>query len=44
MLTDAGAKVTRIVAVIDRQEGARQNIEAAGFAFSALLTRVDLGI
>ena len=44
VLTDAGAKVTRIVAVIDRQEGARQNIEAAGFAFSALLTRVDLGI
>jgi len=44
VLTDAGAKVTRIVAVIDRQEGARQNIEAAGFAFEALLTRQDLGI
>jgi orotate phosphoribosyltransferase len=44
VLTEAGAKVTRIVAVIDRQEGARQNIESAGYAFEALLTREDLGI
>jgi orotate phosphoribosyltransferase len=44
VLTEAGAKVARIVAVIDRQEGARQNIESAGYAFEALLTREDLGI
>jgi len=36
--------VSRIVAVIDRQEGARQNIEQAGLRFEALLTKADLGI
>ncbi len=44
ILTDAGAVVTRIVAVIDREEGARQNIEAAGFQMRALVTTSDLGI
>lgn len=39
-----GAKVDRILAVIDRQEGARENIEAAGFVFESILTRHDLGI
>jgi orotate phosphoribosyltransferase len=39
-----GAKVDRIVAVIDRQEGARENIETAGFRFESILTRHDLGI
>jgi orotate phosphoribosyltransferase len=43
-LTEAGARVARIVAVIDRQEGARQSVESAGYAFEALLTREDLGI
>lgn len=43
-ITAAGATVERIVAVIDRQEGARENIEAAGFAFESLLTKADLGI
>lgn len=43
-LTAAGATVTRIVCVIDRMEGARENIESAGYAFAALLTRQDLGI
>jgi orotate phosphoribosyltransferase len=43
-LAAAGATVERIVAVIDRQEGARDNIESAGFAFDALLTSADLGI
>src|SRR5271154_932581 len=32
-LQDAGAKIDRIVAVIDRQEGARENIEGAGYVF-----------
>lgn len=40
----AGAKVVKIVAVIDRQEGARENIERAGYAFASLLTKRDLGI
>ena len=44
VLTAAGATIARIVAVLDRMEGARENIEGAGFAFQALLTRQDLGI
>ena len=43
-LTDLGATVTAIIAVIDRQEGARENIEGAGYAFDSLLTKADLGI
>lgn len=43
-LTEAGAQVERIVAVIDRQEGARENIESAGYIFAALMTKTDLGI
>ena len=43
-LAGLGAEVVKIVAVIDRQEGARENIEAAGFAFASLLTKADLGI
>jgi len=43
-LTEAGAVVEKIVAVIDRQEGGRENIESAGYAFEAILTRSDLGI
>ena len=43
-LKDAGAKIDRIVAVIDRLEGARQNIESAGYVFEALFTTADLGI
>jgi orotate phosphoribosyltransferase len=36
--------VAGIVVVIDRQEGARENVEAAGFNFEALFTKADLGI
>ena len=43
-IAEAGAVVEKIVAVIDRQEGARENIEGAGFAFAALMTKSDLGI
>ncbi len=44
VITAAGATIDRIVAVIDRQEGARENIEAAGYRFESILTRHDLGI
>ncbi|TWT40981.1 Orotate phosphoribosyltransferase [Phycisphaerae bacterium RAS1] len=44
VLREAGADVERIVAVIDRQEGARAAIEAAGLQFSSLFTSADLGI
>ena len=43
-LIDAGVKVDRIVAVIDRLEGARKNIESAGYVFESLFTTDDLGI
>ncbi len=43
-LCDAGAKVERIIAVIDRQEGARENITEAGFEFHAIFTKTELGI
>ncbi len=43
-IADAGSSVERIVCVIDRQEGARENIEAAGYVFESLFTTADLGI
>ena len=44
VLSAAGASITKIVCTIDRMEGARENIEAAGYKFEAILTRKDLGI
>lgn len=44
VLGEHGAAVERIVAVLDRLEGARRNVEQAGYAFDALLTSADLGI
>ncbi|MEM9754309.1 MAG: phosphoribosyltransferase family protein, partial [Planctomycetota bacterium] len=41
---EVGADVVKVVVVIDREEGAREAIEAAGFAFEALFTKSDLGI
>lgn len=43
-IAETGAKVEKIVAVIDRQEGARENIESAGYVFESLMTKTDLGI
>jgi orotate phosphoribosyltransferase len=40
----AGANVLRIIATIDRMEGARENIEGRGIAFEALFTVNDLGV
>ena len=39
-----GAKIVKIVGTIDREEGARANIEAAGYVFEALFTKTDLGV
>ncbi len=39
-----GANVLAVIATIDRQEGARENIEKAGIRFEALFTKADLGI
>ncbi len=43
-IQQAGCTVEKIVAVIDRLEGARQNIEAQGFTLKSLFTTQDLGI
>ncbi len=44
VLGDAGAVVCAVVCVIDRQEGARENITQAGVEFRALFTKTDLGV
>ena len=44
IISELGAVVVKIITVIDRQEGARENIEVAGYAFKGLFTVGDLGI
>ena len=44
VLKEAGANVLAIIATIDRQEGARENVEKSGIRFEALFTKEDLGI
>jgi len=44
VIEDAGAKVIGIIATIDRMEGARENVEGAGYAFDALFNVRDLGV
>ena len=41
---DLGCEVTNVIVVIDRQEGAREAIEDAGFRFDSVFTKADLGI
>lgn len=43
-LTDAGATVVKLIFAIDRMEGARENVQAAGYEFDSLLSKEDLGI
>lgn len=43
-IKSTGAKVIGVIATIDRQEGARENIEKAGLRFDALFTKAELGI
>jgi len=44
VITEAGAKIKKIVAVIDRKQGASENITLAGYKFEFILTKDDLGI
>jgi orotate phosphoribosyltransferase len=44
VITEAGAKVSKIVCVIDRRQGAAENITSAGYKFESILTKDDLGI
>jgi orotate phosphoribosyltransferase len=44
IIAEAGAAVKEIVCVIDRKQGAEQNITNAGYKFESILTKDDLGI
>jgi len=44
IITEAGATVKKIVCVIDRKQGAGENITQAGHKFESILTKDDLGI
>jgi orotate phosphoribosyltransferase len=44
VITESGAKVKKIVAVIDRKQGASENIAQAGYKFESIITKDDLGI
>ncbi len=39
-----GASLTKVIYTIDRQEGARENVEQAGYTFESLFTKTDLGV
>ncbi len=43
-LAQTGAQVLGILGVIDREQGGPQNIAAAGYQFTALFRRSDLGL
>jgi len=44
VITETGATVKKIVCVIDRKQGAEENITQAGYKFESILTKYDLGI
>ncbi len=44
VITEAGATVKKIVCVIDRRQGAEENISRVGYKFESILTKNDLGI
>ena len=39
---DLGCRVERVLVIVDRQEGGRENLEQAGLSLSAILTREEL--
>jgi len=44
VIAESGAAILAIIATIDRQEGARETIERAGYVFDSLFTKRDLGV
>ncbi|HPS53302.1 MAG TPA: orotate phosphoribosyltransferase [Phycisphaerae bacterium] len=44
VLRQAGAIIQRLVFAINRQEGAQENVENAGYEFGYILSKDDLGI
>lgn len=43
-LEEAGVRVAKLIGVVDRQEGAAENLDEAGVTWEAIFTRDDLGI
>lgn len=43
-IEDAGAKVVRVIGIVDRLQGAREAIEGRGYRFTPFFTRDDLRI
>ena len=39
---EAGLKVVKVIALVDRQEGGRENIENMGVTFESIFTKEDL--
>jgi orotate phosphoribosyltransferase len=44
IIENAGASVLKIICVVDREEGARKEIENKGYKFEPLFTKSSLGI
>ena len=44
VITETGAAVKKIICVVDRKQGAEQNVTKAGYKFESILTKNDLGI
>lgn len=40
----AGLKIVKVIVVIDRLEGASENMKNAGYEYEALVTTIDLGL
>tara|TARA_B100001059_G_scaffold36387_1_gene29468 strand:+ start:209 stop:742 length:534 start_codon:yes stop_codon:yes gene_type:complete len=44
IIREGGGEVLKVIATIDREEGARENFESAGIPFESIFTRTDLGV
>ena len=44
LLTGMGVKIAKVIVALDRMEGGREAIEAAGYTVDAVLTKRDLGM
>lgn len=43
-LKQSGIEVLLLIGVLDREEGARENLEAAGYRYKTLFTKSELGL
>ena len=44
IIQEAGGEILKVIATIDREEGARENFESAGIPFESIFTKTDLGV